>query len=565
MPPSLGRIQLVNYDNFKGGLNLADDQFQLAPNESPALMNMDIATDGGVKQRDGLSPWGGESGAGYVTTTSQVYVNFFQADGLSATRTPSGTKYLFGFHVDGATRTIVYATSASSGWTSLSTYPTVATYISAVEGTVPSVAGVFVYMANFTDATRRWDGTTLTTLTDVAAGPTYNEVVGTPDRGDFPKCKYITIFQGKMVAAAINENGTFHLNRVRFSHGAEYEDWRASDYIDISAGEEGDTITGVAATTDKLFIFKEHSIWAVTGTTAETIQVFQVSKSIGAVHQRAIVVTDLGIFFYDARGGVYLLESKGNSIRYMFDKLKELIDNETLSVANAANTCLSWNGRRLYLGAVVAGGTYPSRTFVLDMYANGGKECWMEWNLRTWQAITTWRVSAVQPTTIIATTAPADSKLKVCRVADPARTNTDRFTGTTDVAITSYYTTAWFDLGQPAQQKRWRRPTIVVLDSVNSTLRCEVYHDWDAIGPAKTFSILTTADAGALSWYAGGSGVFGTATWAGGGTIRYAAKRGGSLGNANSVQLKINGPLASELVRWGFTDISLRFIPKRIR
>jgi hypothetical protein len=40
--------------DFRGGLNLRADQFNLAENESPALLNVDVDPRGGVSRRDAV-------------------------------------------------------------------------------------------------------------------------------------------------------------------------------------------------------------------------------------------------------------------------------------------------------------------------------------------------------------------------------------------------------------------------------------------------------------------------------------------------------------------------------
>ena len=41
--------------NFAGGLNFRTDQFNLQPNESPDLLNVDVDPRGGVKLRNGVT------------------------------------------------------------------------------------------------------------------------------------------------------------------------------------------------------------------------------------------------------------------------------------------------------------------------------------------------------------------------------------------------------------------------------------------------------------------------------------------------------------------------------
>lgn len=48
-------IKMSTMKDFRGGLNLRADAFELAPNESPDLLNVDIDPRGGVEQRNGIT------------------------------------------------------------------------------------------------------------------------------------------------------------------------------------------------------------------------------------------------------------------------------------------------------------------------------------------------------------------------------------------------------------------------------------------------------------------------------------------------------------------------------
>jgi len=47
-------FKLEMLEDFSGGLNLRSDQFNLAPNESPDMLNVDVDPRGGIKMRLGV-------------------------------------------------------------------------------------------------------------------------------------------------------------------------------------------------------------------------------------------------------------------------------------------------------------------------------------------------------------------------------------------------------------------------------------------------------------------------------------------------------------------------------
>ena len=50
----MSRLFVERYDDFTGGLNLRADQFQLAKNESPDMLNVEIDPRGGLFTRGGM-------------------------------------------------------------------------------------------------------------------------------------------------------------------------------------------------------------------------------------------------------------------------------------------------------------------------------------------------------------------------------------------------------------------------------------------------------------------------------------------------------------------------------
>jgi hypothetical protein len=50
-------LQPINLDDFTGGVNLWRNQFNIAPNQSPDMLNMEIDPRGGFYTRKGWSRW----------------------------------------------------------------------------------------------------------------------------------------------------------------------------------------------------------------------------------------------------------------------------------------------------------------------------------------------------------------------------------------------------------------------------------------------------------------------------------------------------------------------------
>ena len=72
-------------ESFSGGLNYRTDQFNLAPNESPDMLNVDIDPRGGVKLRKGVAAVNSTQ----VSSSKEII-------GLGSFFTDSGTSHIVG-------------------------------------------------------------------------------------------------------------------------------------------------------------------------------------------------------------------------------------------------------------------------------------------------------------------------------------------------------------------------------------------------------------------------------------------------------------------------------------
>ena len=83
-------------ENFSGGLNFRTDQFNLQPNESPDLLNVDVDPRGGVKLRNGVT----------AINTSALGAN---VEGIASFFTDGGTSQIIANHGTA----VVYSTGSS--------------------------------------------------------------------------------------------------------------------------------------------------------------------------------------------------------------------------------------------------------------------------------------------------------------------------------------------------------------------------------------------------------------------------------------------------------------------
>lgn len=411
--------------------------------------------------------------------------------------------------------------------------------------------------------TRVFDSYTLLKLTDG-----YNDNLAAPS-GNFSAAakfpvmsrSHPAVFQGVVfVAVGQDLSPTVHKNRLRWSHPNNANDWRSFDYIDIDVGVDGDVITALVPFGDRLLIFKRHSIYALSGTSPDTFQVYPISRRVGATDARALVLTEAGVYFYDEREGVFVFDGKG--IRWQFERIHPLITNGLIAQAEVGRVRLGWSGRRLWVAVPwratreEAAPATNTRVFVLDPRLT--KEgSWTQYDCVVGSM---YELVVVGQAVRLIGARPYLGRWYTLEDPSVAPLATDRVSDgvtVTNIHITSHYVTPWYDTGQPSIAKRWRKPEFV-LRSINadSSIEVELRRDFDSRLTKRRFSLNTDPDSAEMLWGDNWGEI-----WAGASTTSPASVilSGPTLGKAKSIQLKVNGPATNH--HWGLNALTLKYSP----
>lgn len=541
------RISTVPMSDFQGGLNLNADPFQLGKNETSDCLNVDFDPLGGFVQRDAAVRTNASALASAVTSmwgfytpsgsTRQIIVQQGQTISYStddaATFTSAGTSAPWNVSFTGIMRAATFRNPQSLG--------TAVSYIQRAGAQAPI----------------RWDGTTATALTDPAPS-SWSEIIGARTHGKMPFGKFVAAHRNFVFVANTVENGVAQANRVRWSHEGFPEDWRSDDYIDIESGA-GDAITGIASWREGLLVFKNNAVFLIRGYDADTFDVVNVSKTIGAVSQDAIAVCENGVYFFSWPEGVYFYN--GSGLVDIFGDLRPMVEDGTVVRAHRDKITLAWLKQRLYVSVPtdsdIAGNT---ESYVYDpALKNRGKTGgWTRYQFNgyglgvglehsppsydsKWLAV--WHNGR---TRILELHASGDQD-------NPAGTN---------VPIITRYSTPWVDLGNPALVKSWRRPVFVFRRDLDYTLTCTGYRDYDYTNVGPTFTL--TSDQGNGTVLVWDVGQWDQETWDLGEGLPQGIGRGSRLGRATAVSMKIAGPTDAS-VKWGVNSITWKYIPKRVR
>lgn len=521
-------FKLETLESFTGGLNFRTDQFNLAENESPDLLNVLVDPRGGIRMRDGVDRRN--------TTALSADVQ-----GLWSLHTDAGTHHLM------ANYGTKVAYSAATNFTDL-TGITARTDGSRVYGmTMNNVA----YGVSYDKVSFKWDGTTASDLGTTLDG----------SAGNFPQAQYVAFWNNFAWAANTYESGAGYKYRVRWSNANDPEKWTSTDFVDIDKGEHGDYITGLCPMGDRLLVFKSSGVYAIFGFDSDSFQVVTLTNSLGSVPLSSPVATPYGVFFWYADQGVFSYD--GDRFLWVFDKIAPAIDDGRITFGS--NPQLAWGNQKLYVSVDwTSDGATARRTFIYDptLGPTGA------WSLTDIDAGPLHAYRPPDESSTVFAGCVANTGV-VVDVEDEQNRTSDRYVGTTEKHIDSYFFTRWVTGRNPIVKKRWGRPRMVTSAESTLTLPVSVYKDYDKSAQTTSFDVSVTGKTSVSRWNtmkwddADDASPY-VAKWdAIGRDLTAAVKNLPTLGTARSVSMKVSGPSTDN--HWEMNALAFTYTPRRLR
>jgi hypothetical protein len=584
------RLQPLNLTDFTGGLNLRTNQFQLAENESPDLLNFDIDPRGGFYTRRGWQRWNEEdiidvTAEGMFWKPRNAFVHI-RANGDQYVNVVNDHKiYWAGTDAVFAELTGVVADAEPHG----------ADFVA---------WGDVVYVAcGMFQPTIRLSGSGLITPMDP---DNWSEVVE-PIDDTVPCAEYVAAHAGYLFVAATNEADGNHFARVRWSHPDKPDAFRVDDYLDIDSG--GGRITGIMSFRDHLLIFKTNSLWALYGYDEDSWQLIKVSMSVGCPSITAATRSETAVFFFSAsdKGGIYAYN--GENPVYLSENLRPAFEQ----IIAFQNVFVSWAGRRLWVGVPWNRevGSVPdlASTFVFD--PDIGEGAWTMYSSRygtigpvidgsdvyahyPMSAFWSNDVAIMVSVDIIDDAYDSFFETPVLGANPPYLPEEPAWlmtTGGAEIEVNSglyrgqpfdsYYRTRWLHADWPDRKKSWRRPTFVCRQvPMDTELLVETFRDYNETTVHRTRTLYVRAD-GASYWREAGYTApedqgfdwkeLGAASPDGRGADWKSERRGsvlmraGSMGLACSIQMRVRASPNTPLQKWGVDGIVAKYVPRRFR
>lgn len=551
-------IQIYEQKDFTGGLNLRSDQFQLADNESPEMLNVEIDPRGGVFSRGGMARVNPTNVAG---TWLPRKVQPFYGDSNKLMLLNSNKVY---HQVSGGNFSLLKYTRSGVDYDVTS---------NGSHGACLAAWGQTLYIAvgnnggnSGTDGMYKWTGVgNAVALPRVTTAPnTWSDGNGAGG-GHVPQSTHITVHANKMFAAGTYEDGSFYPNRIRWSDESKPEAWYKPNSIDIEGGGTG--ITGMVSVNGSLVIFKPFAIYVLFGYDSDDFRIINVSTTLGCHDHMQMAATDTGVYFYSHSDGLFFFD--GSSIVDVFQQMRPLFDFGYINPAQDDWVTVSWVGRRLWLSlpySTTGSANIATVNLVFDP------------SIRAYTMFATADNRGVVGGCDYRDESGADYRLfchpsvpAVLKVDDYSLTNDKILAGGAESGFETVYRTKWFDAGSYMQRKMFRRPDLVMKESENQmSVNVEVYHDFQESdgSEAREFNVTLPTAAVGMFWdedsWAVENLILGTAEgskWSGG-VVSSVIKTAKNLGLAKTVQLRFRGENGKQ---WGINSIGYKWAPRRVK
>jgi hypothetical protein len=154
-------------------------------------------------------------------------------------------------------------------------------------------------------------------------------------------------------------------------------------------------------------------------------------------------------------------------------------------------------------------------------------------------------------------------------VEDDQNRTSDRYVGSTEVHIVSYFVTRWVTGKNPIVKKRWGRPRVVLSAEATITLPILIYKDFDKSEQSNSFDLSVIGKVSQSRWD--------TAKWDDADPVSaYLAEWDAisadltanvqnlpTLGTGRSVSMKVSGPSSDN--HWEVNALAFTYTPRRLR
>lgn len=461
--PVYSATRWARFDYFKNSLGLNDgaSTISIEDGEATDLQNVILTTYGSFKTRDGYAKLNSSTLGSSVICTGLIY--YKQAD---------GTEYIVGVFDNDTIQKMDYNIGG------------------APDGTWDNITGSLLFSAGQNNLASFAVGEDELLIEDgINTTPPY-KWTGTGNAaalgGSSPNATMVA-YHKRMAFAAGNDSNP---STLYFSDLGDIDTWTGGLSGNVSIDtNDGSIIRAIVPGFDSLYIWKDKSIWRLTGENKDSFRLQRMISGTGCLSPNAVVKIGNSFFFTDGQGNVYIYDG-AIGLKLISTKIQGTIDNTSIARYEYVSNIAFEND--FYSSVSTSGSGTHDTVIVFDTYNLG------------WTKFDGINANAMA----IADNGSGEDMIIFGDYGGfvyyyPSGTND---AGT---AINAYFATKQFSFPSVAgENKDWRKLRVYATSKGNYNLNIEVRNDFTTAG---TTYAMNLASGGAVY----GTAVYGTALWAG--------------------------------------------------
>lgn len=547
-----------NVLDFTGGLNLEPDQFKLAVNESPDLLNVDISYRGGVAHRAAFKTWANSvQGSSPIVDMHPWVSNPTGACVVTTTDDGKVRRHKAGYTADWQDQ-FDDPSRAEAQWREKRS-------AAEFKGNL-YLSGRYsvIRLSPYSDSVE-WVAPMSTANED------FNGDLDNPVGGKMPAATVVASWQGSMWAANIREDINTSITktlptRLRWSHPNYPEDWHVDHYIDLEDDGAG-AITALVPDGDRLLVIRENGIHAVVGAPPEALSVYQMSDTLGCSSPSKVAQTPHGVYLWTDDRGLYRIGQQ--SIEWVFEKLYPALLDGRL---NGREAVVTWGGDRLYVKVEYSDRSLSDQFrswFVLDPTL-GPQGAWTRHAFADrYDGLYNDRYGPIdmpascwfEPPNGQAVFVTAAHGALLYRAE--GQFEDEDFMGVGRRPNRAWFRTAWLDLGQPGQKKRWRRAEVIGSGNPGQTLHVQIFRDYNPLVTRRDCDLALTVEGTDGARY--DTAIYGEAVYVESNEYPPVMQRTPPLGLGRAVQLQFTDSCDPQSLEWRIDSLVYKYTPYRVR
>jgi hypothetical protein len=263
-------------------------------------------------------------------------------------------------------------------------------------------------------------------------------------------------------------NTSTNPSRIKFSNESAVETWTAGDYIDVRPGDKEEIYAAVVFG-DDIIIFKETSIWKLTGKSKASFALYQLDNSRGTTAPHGVGQLRGRLIFWEQKTGFWAFDGAGFELisQNVNSYFKESITDDFKAWAVVFGDRYYWFGKSIYAPNNLTLAYYAGN----NVWEQGweGMFCGLEYNGSLYGSL-------------------HDNQGTWKEVDD-----SDSY-GVTSGNTLSHMRTGWFRSAGPGAKARVRRIEITLEGFINDVFTVRLYTDYDESTAAVSKTVTFTSN-----------------------------------------------------------------------